>query len=75
MRMANMGLLPVFQLSPSSPLIQTMMSFMTLGSRRSFTDFSELLRKYIDFDEPALSIGAISLRAIFPCSTSSIILK
>jgi NTE family protein len=45
-----------------------MMSFMTLGSRRSFTDFPELLRKYIDFDEiaawgaipkpPVLVIGA-----------------
>jgi NTE family protein len=41
---------------------------MTLGSRRTFTDFQELLRKYIDFDEiagwgaipqpPVLVIGA-----------------
>jgi NTE family protein len=67
-RMAGRGWLPVLQLSPSSPLVQTMMSFMTMGSRRSFTDFPELLRKYIDFDEvagwgaspqpPVLIIGA-----------------
>jgi len=53
MRMANRGMLPIFQLSPASPLVQTMMSFMTLGSRKSFTDFPELLRKFIDFDEIA----------------------
>jgi NTE family protein len=67
-RMINRGTLPAFQLSPSSPLVQTMMSFMTLGSRRSFTEFPELLRKYIDFDEiaawgprpqpPVLIVGA-----------------
>jgi len=68
MRLVNKGAFPVLQLSPSSPLMQTMMSFMTLGTRRSFTDFPELLRKYIDFDEvarwgaspqrPVLIIGA-----------------
>jgi NTE family protein len=58
MRMVGRGWLPVFELSPSSPLVQTMMSFMTLGSRRTFTDFQELLRKYIDFEEIA-SWGAI----------------
>jgi NTE family protein len=56
--MASSGWLPVYQLSPSSQLVQTMMSFMTLGSRKSFTDFPELLRKYIDFDEVA-TWGAI----------------
>jgi len=68
MRMVGKGWLPVFELSPSSPLVQTMMSFMTLGSRRTFTDFQELLRKYIDFEEiaswaareepPVLVVGA-----------------
>jgi NTE family protein len=68
MRMANRGWLPIFQLSPASPLVRAMMSFMTLGSRRSFTEFPLLLRKYIDFDEiaawgaspqpPVLIIGA-----------------
>jgi NTE family protein len=68
MRMTGKGWLPAYQLSPASPLVQAMMSFMTLGSRRSFTDFPELLGKYIDFDEiagwgaipkpPVLVIGA-----------------
>lgn len=71
MRMANRGAFPTFQLSPSSPLVQMMMSFMTLGSRRSFTDFPGLLRKYIDFDEvarwgasawkPVLIVGACNV--------------
>jgi NTE family protein len=55
MRMVNRGLFPTLQLCPSSPLVKTMMSFMTIGTRRSFTDFPELLRKYIDFDEIASS--------------------
>jgi NTE family protein len=68
MRLVNRGTFPILQLSPSSPLMRTMMSFMTLGTRRSFTDFPELLRRYIDFDEiarwgaspqrPVLIIGA-----------------
>jgi NTE family protein len=68
MRLANRGAFPILQLAPSSLLVQTMMSFLTLGSRRSFTDFPALLRKYIDFDEvarwgaspqrPVLIIGA-----------------
>jgi len=53
MRLVNRGAFPILQLSPSSPIMQTMMSFLTLGSRRSFTDFPELIRKYIDFDEVA----------------------
>ena len=71
LRLANRGAFPVLQLSPSSPLVQTMMSFLTLGSRRSFTDFPEILRKYIDFDEiarwgaspqrPVLIIGAANV--------------
>jgi NTE family protein len=71
MRLVNKGAFPTFQLSPSSPFVQTMMSFLTLGSRRHFTDFPELLRKYIDFDEvarwgpstdrPTLVIGAANV--------------
>lgn len=68
MRMVNQGLLPAFQLSPSSPMFQTMMSLAAIGCRPTFMDFPALLRRYLDFDEiaawgpratrPILMIGA-----------------
>ena len=53
LRMINRGLLPAFQLSPSSPAIQMMMPWLSMGSRSTFTDFPAILRKYLDFDEMA----------------------
>jgi NTE family protein len=71
MRMVNRGMLPMFQTSPSSPLIQAMSQFFTAGQRREFSDFQALLRRHIDFDElpswgaqptaPVLVIGAASV--------------
>jgi len=71
MRMANRGMLPVLQLSPSSPFTRMIMSFMTLGSRRSFTEFPEILRKYIDFDEVA-RWGASSQRPVLIIGASDV---
>jgi len=71
MRMVNRGMLPMFQTSPSSPLMQAMSQFLSAGQRREFSDFQALLRRHIDFDElaawgpqpnaPVLIIGAASV--------------
>ena len=71
MRMVNRGMLPMFQTSPSSPLVQAISQFVTAGQRREFGDFQALLRRHIDFDElaawgpqptaPVLVIGAASV--------------
>jgi NTE family protein len=71
LRAVNRGLLPMFQVSPSSPVMQAILPLMTAGSRRVFTEFPELLRKYIDFAEvaawgaragpPVLIIGAANV--------------
>jgi NTE family protein len=70
-RMVNRGLVPAFQVSPSSPWLRTMMPFATIGQRLEFTDFPALLRKYIGFDEiaawaprpshPVLIVGAANV--------------
>jgi NTE family protein len=70
-RMVNRGLVPAFQVSPSSPWLRTMMPFATIGQRLEFTDFPALLRNYIDFDEiaawgprpspPVLIVGAANV--------------
>jgi hypothetical protein len=38
--MVNIGLMPTFQISPSSPVMQSMTQFLTAGQRKSFGDFS-----------------------------------
>lgn len=63
LRMINRGLLPVFQLSPSSPAVRMMMPWLSVGSRSTFTDFHAILRKYLDFDEMA-RWGARSQRPV-----------
>jgi NTE family protein len=63
LRMVNSGLLPAFQLSPSSPAVQMMMPWLAVGSRSTFTDFPAILRKYLDFDEMA-RWGARSQRPV-----------
>jgi NTE family protein len=71
MRMVSRGMLPIFQTSPASPLVQAISQFVMAGQRREFSDFPALLRKHIDFDEiaawgpqpkaPVLVIGAASV--------------
>lgn len=71
MRLVNQGLVPIFQTSPSSPMMQAMSGFAPKGHRPEFSDFQALLKKHIDFDEiaswgpdrpgPALIIGAASV--------------
>ena len=72
LRIVNSGLLPAFQLSPSSPLVQMMLSGASaMMPRKEFLDFPRLLRKYIDFEEiaswgprlqpPALVVGAANV--------------
>lgn len=68
MRLVNRGALPTTQLSPSSPLMRTMMDLATMGHRENFKDFRALLHSHIDFDEiaswgprakrPVLMVGA-----------------
>ena len=52
-RMVNAGMLPTLQLSPSSPVMQSLMEFMTAGQRKGFSDFRGLLESHIDFAEIA----------------------
>jgi NTE family protein len=71
MRMVNAGLLPTFQVSPSSPAMQATMEMMTAGQRTGFSDFRGLLETYIDFAEiaswgprphrPVLVLGAANV--------------
>ena len=70
-RMVNSGMMPTLQLSPSSPVMQSMMEFMTAGQRMGFSDFRGLLEKHIDFAEiaswgprpgrPVLMLGAANI--------------
>jgi NTE family protein len=71
LRMVNRGLLPTLQLSPSSPLLQNMMSLTTMGHRKVFRNFRALLESQIDFEEiaswgprkkrPVLMIGSANV--------------
>jgi NTE family protein len=68
---ASQGLIPQYNLSPSSPLVKTLFSLATRGMRSRFTDFTELLATHIDFSEieawgaqsepPVLIIGACNI--------------
>lgn len=72
LRTINAGLLPAFQLSPASPVLQTMMAGISaMMPRKEFMDLRGLLRKYINFDEvaswgprsqpPVLMVGAANV--------------
>ncbi len=52
-RAINSGQWPSLQLSPASLFSQTMMSCFSVGKRKTFVDFAELLKTHIDFDEIA----------------------
>jgi NTE family protein len=53
LRAVDTGFLPTFQVSPASPLVQSMMGYVTHGQRAIFSDLRQLLRAHIDFDEIA----------------------
>ncbi len=71
LRLINRGQLPQYNLSPSSPLLQAMLSVSTVGLRRRFTDFPALLGAHLDFQEiehwgpqpepPILLLGAANI--------------
>ena len=70
-RMVNTGMMPTLQISPSSPMMQSMTQFMTAGQRKGFSDFRGLLETHIDFAEiaswgprperPVLILGAANV--------------
>lgn len=70
-RLVNSGMMPTLQLSPSSPVMQSMTELMTSGQRRGFSDFRGLLETHIDFAEiaawgarpqrPVLMLGAANI--------------
>ena len=70
-RIINRGMWPSLQLSPGSPIVQTMMGYFSFGKRRAFLDFAELLKSHINFDEiaswgplpekPVLVVGAANV--------------
>jgi NTE family protein len=53
LKLASRGMIPQYNLSPSSPLVKSGFSFATRGLRSRFTDFKELLATHIDFSEVA----------------------
>ena len=71
MRLISQGFMPMFQTSPSSPMMKMMARFASFGQRPEYSDFAALLRKHIDFDEiaswgvqekaPVLILGAASV--------------
>jgi NTE family protein len=71
MRMVNAGMLPTFQMSPSSQVMQSMTELMTTGQRKGFSDFRGLIESHIDFKEiaswgphagrPVLVLGAANV--------------
>lgn len=72
-RMVNSGMVPAFQISPSSPVMQSMTELMTVGQRKGFTDFRGLIESHIDFEEiaswgphagrPVLILGAANVNS------------
>lgn len=47
------GVLPLFNISPSSPVLKSWMLLASLGLRSRFTNFEELLAAHMDFQEIA----------------------
>jgi NTE family protein len=70
-RAINSGTWPSLQLSPASLILQSMMGYFSVGKRKAFMDFTELLKTHIDFDEiaswgpipekPVLVVGAANV--------------
>jgi NTE family protein len=53
LELASKGLIPQYNLSPSSPISKALFTLATRGLRSRFTNFDELLRAHIDFSELA----------------------
>lgn len=53
LELTSKGILPQFNVSPSSPVLERWMSFATIGLRSRFTNFQELLETHINFQEIA----------------------
>ncbi|MFN4849784.1 patatin-like phospholipase family protein, partial [Microcystis sp.] len=47
LELASKGLIPQYNLSPSSPITKTLFSIATYGLRSRFTNFDQLLRAHI----------------------------
>ncbi len=70
-RLVNAGMMPTLQVSPSSPILQSMTQLMNAGQRQGFSDFRGLLESHIDFAEiaawgpqaksPVLMLGAANI--------------
>ena len=71
LELASKGLIPQYNLSPSSSLVKTWFSLATVGLRSRFTDLKELLEAHVDFSElaawgpqsepPILLLGACNI--------------
>lgn len=71
MELTSKGLVPQFNVSPSSPWVEAWLSWATQGLRPRFTDFRALLEAHIDFEElatwgvrpepPVLLMGACNI--------------
>jgi len=71
LELVSKGQLPQYNLSPSSPLVKSWLSFATQGLRSRFTDLKELLETHVDFSElaswgaqphiPILLLGACNI--------------
>ena len=71
LELTSKGILPQFNVSPSSPILERLMSFATMGLRSRFTNFQELLEAHINFqelaawgaqtDSPVLLMGASNI--------------
>jgi len=71
LELTGKGILPRFATSPASQELKNWMSFATVGLRKQFTNFQELLEAHIDFKEiatwgvqpepPILLLGAVNI--------------
>ena len=57
LELTSQGLIPQYNLSPSSPLVKNIFPMATMGLRSEFVNFEKLLAAHIDFSE-LLSWGA-----------------
>ncbi len=53
LELTSKGILPQFNVGPTSPVLKSWMAFATLGLRSRFTNFQELLEAHINFQEIA----------------------
>jgi len=71
LELTSHGMIPQYNLSPSSPIVKSCFSLATMGLRRRFVHFDELLASHIDFSElaswgpqpepPVLVMGACNI--------------